>query len=80
METNPSNHTNPIPYVLAEQRIKNQTQRLERIEKDIVRTQRSVNNLRRQQHIQDLVLQLLENRNFYNDMRTEQGLVIDMQV
>lgn len=80
METNPSNHTNPIPYIVNEERIRSQAKRLERIEKEIVRTQRSVNNLRNQKQIHDLVMQLLDNRNFYNNIRAEQGLIVDMQV
>ena len=80
METNPSNHTNPIPYVVTEQRIKNQVRKVDRAEQDIIRTQRSVNNLRKQKHIHELVMQLLANANFYNKAQVKQGLIIDTQV
>jgi len=56
ISTNPSHHVNPAPYVLNDYRIQSQARRVERVEKDIERTQRSVNNLYKKQQMHQLVL------------------------
>ena len=78
--TNPSHHVNPAPYVLNDSRIQSQARRVERVEKEIERTQRSVNNLHKQQQMHQLVMNMLQNANFYNTIKVSQGVIVDISV
>ena len=77
---NPSHHVNPAPYVLNDYRIQSQARRVERVEREIERTQRSVNNLHKQQQMHQLVMNMLQNANFYNTIKVSQGVIVDISV
>jgi len=80
METNPSHHVNPAPYVLNDYRIRSQARRVERVEEAIESTQRSVNNLYKQKQMHQLIMDMLQNANFYNKLKVSQGSLVDISV
>ena len=80
VSTNPSHHVNPAPYVLNDYRIQSQARRVDRVEKDIERTQRSVNNLYKKQQMHQLVMNMLQNANFYKTDKVHQGVIVDISV